>query len=198
MIEKIQAFFKRKQRPKTKRQNEEIVTMTGYSYLVMNKQKYTMFQKQTGYSLTVDNLLPKIDGLVPIGYNDDHTEGLVLFTNDDTLDIEHTEIEYVVKTDKDVTQTAFKQLTRGVMIKSKMLKPTSIEKIDSNHLRIIMPEIMENQIELLLQAVGYHATREMRVRIETIIVNGLRQKQWRFLTLDEINNLKHIKGDSDE
>lgn len=198
MIENIQAFFKRKQRPKKRKENEKIVSKTGYSYLVMNKQKYTMFQKQTGYSLTVDKMLPKIEGLMPVGFNDDHTEGLVLFTNDPTLDTLHTEIEFVVKTDKDVTNTAFKQLSRGVLVKNKICKPTTIDKIDSNHLRIIMPEIMENQIELLLQAVGYHGTRLMRVRIESIVVNGLRQKQWRYLTLEEINNLKHIKGDKDE
>lgn len=193
MIEKIGASFRRVLSPKQKEQHKHLVKNTGYSYIVVHKQKSTMFQKETGYTLTVQKLLPKIDGLIDVGFNNNHSEGLVLFTNDTTLNLCHVETEFVIKTDKPITPEFFKQISRGVMVKSNLLKPIYVEKIDYKHLRIVVKEKINNQIELMLQTVGYHAIRVMRVRIGTIVINDLRKKQWRFLSVEEIKKLKEHK-----
>jgi pseudouridine synthase len=193
MIEKIGASFKRKLNPKQKEQHKHLVENTGYSYIVVHKQKSTMFQKETGYTLTVQKLIPNIQGLVDVGFNNNHTEGLVLFTNDLSLKLCNIETEFVIKTDKPITPEFFKQISRGVMVKSELIKPIYVEKIDYKHLRIVLEEKIDNQIELMLQTVGYHAIRVMRVRIDSIVINDLRKKQWRFLSVEEINKLKERK-----
>lgn len=190
MIEKIGAFFKRKQGIKKRKQYSHVESETGFSYIVLNKPKATPFVKETGYDITVKHLLPKIEGLEPIGHNEDVTEGLVLFSNDPSVLERILVCEFVVKTDKVITTQFFKQLHRGVSVKTKKLELFKLEKIDSKHLRFEMIEEMDNQIELIFSSLGYHAIRVMRVRIFDVVINKLNRKQWRHLSIDEINNIK--------
>jgi 23S rRNA pseudouridine2605 synthase len=195
MFERIDALFKRHQGHKDKKQHDIVVSETGYTYLVLNKPKAVPFQKVTGYDITVNHLLPKVSDLQPLGFNDDTTEGLVVFTNDRSLLDSKQICEFVVKVDKTITSTLYKQLSRGITIKMQKIELFNVEKIDNKHLRFELLEEMENEVSLIFESLGYHAIRVMKVRINDITINNLKRKKWRHLSLEEINKLKGEKNE---
>lgn len=191
MVEKISAFFKRKQGLKKQNQSKRMIKDTGNTYLVLNKPKNVPFEREYDSEIIVNNLIPKVENLEPIGYYNDISEGLLLLSDDNTIDFDTLEIEYVVKVDKQITPILIKKLSQGVQILNHFLVPTYVEKIDNHHYRIALNEIMLNQVRRMTEAYGYHVIRIMRVRIESIVIDDLRRKKFRYLTMEEINAIKN-------
>jgi len=137
-----------------------------------------------------------------IGRLDKDSEGLIFLTNDGDIvnkilrSGNKHEKEYVVKVDAPITDQFIMKMSRGVPILGKMTKPCHVEKINNYHFRITLTEGMNRQIRRMCSALGYHVTRLMRVRIMNITLDGIKLGKWRYLTNDEVNQLKALTEDS--
>lgn len=194
MFEKIGAFFKRKQGRNRKRQNNELLDQTGYTYLVLHKTKNTPFEDEVNQDVTVKHLLPDIDDLQSIGYYDDLSEGLVLMTTDQDIDPHQLTTEFVVKLDKVIGTDLIRRLEEGVYILNTLIVPDYIEKIDARHFRIALKETMPNLVKRMVEAYGYHAIRIMKVRIETVDINHVKRRRFRYLNIKEVETIKSKRG----
>lgn len=190
MVEKVTAFFKRKQGPKKKMQRKQMIEETGHRYLVLNKPKNVPFERSYDSELVVDNLIPQYKELTPIGYYNDSSEGLLLLSTDESIDFDNLEVEYVVKVDKKITTVLIGKISQGVQILNLFVIPKYVERIDNHHYRICLTENMLNQVRRMTEAYGYHVIKIMRVRINTVVIDDLKRKKFRYLSIDEINSLK--------
>lgn len=181
---------------KSIKKNEKLV------YLALNKPKgITCTTDQTDPSNIVDYVKYPLR-IFHIGRLDKDSEGLIFLTNDGDIvnkilrSGNKHEKEYVVKVDHPITKQFVDKMGRGVPILGKMTKPCIVEKIDNYHFRITLTEGMNRQIRRMCSALGYHVTRLMRVRIMNITLDGLRMGKWRYLSNDEIAELKALTEDS--
>ncbi len=192
MVDKISAFFIRKQGRKKHKARKNILEQTGKIYLVLNKTKNVPFKGELETDVIVDNLIPKFENCEPIGYYNDMSEGLLVLSNDNEININNLEIEYVVRVDKNITPTLLKKLRQGVQVINTFSKPYYVEKIDQHHFRIVLNESMINQVTKMTEVFGYHVTRIMRVRVEDIVIDKIRKNKFRYLSIDEIQKLKRV------
>lgn len=193
MVDQITAFFKRIHGPRKDKKREALLNETGNLYLVFNKPKIVPFTQGVENEVTVDKFLPKVNqNLRQVGYYNDTSEGLVLFSDDQSIDSNKLEIEYVVKVDKDITPMFMKKLSQGVQLVNTFVKPIYVEKINNHHYHIVLNETRLGQVDKMTEMFGYHVTRIMRVRIENIVIDNLNTKQSRYLTIDEVNKIKSV------
>lgn len=174
------------------------------------KHVYLALHKPKGITCTTDQTDPTniVDfvkyplRIFHIGRLDKDSEGLIFLTNDGDIvnkilrSGNKHEKEYVVKVDHPITKPFIEKMSRGVPVLGKMTKPCTVEKINNYHFRIILTEGMNRQIRRMCSALGYHVTRLMRVRIMNITLDGLRMGKWRYLTNDEVNELKSLTEES--
>ena len=137
-----------------------------------------------------------------IGRLDKDSEGLIFMTNDGDIvnkilrSGNRHEKEYVVKVDQPLTAQFLEKMSRGVTILGKMTKPCHVEKINNYHFRITLTEGLNRQIRRMCSALDYHVTRLMRVRIMNVTLEGIKLGKWRYLTNDEVNEIKSMTIDS--
>jgi len=136
-----------------------------------------------------------------IGRLDKDSEGLILLTNDGDIvnkilrSGNKHEKEYVVKVDKKITPAFLRSMSKGVPILNTVTKPCYVERVNDYHFRIILTEGLNRQIRRMCNYLGFHVTRLMRVRIMNIELDT-KVGKWRYLTNDEIKELKDSLVDS--
>lgn len=127
------------------------------------------------------------DRVFPIGRLDKESHGLLLLTNDGVLgnrlakpSIEHEE-EYLLMIKGEVTQGIIAKLSQGIMLGKKKTAPCFIEQLEDNKLRIVLHDGRNRQIRKMCEAVGLQVQDLMRVRVGTILLQKLKEGQWRVL-----------------
>ena len=171
-------------------------------YLALNKPKgITCTTDQTDPTNIVDYMKYPLR-IFHIGRLDKDSEGLIFMTNDGDIvnkilrSGNNHDKEYVVKVDHQITTQFTKKMSQGVSILGQMTKPCYVEKIDNYHFRIILTQGLNRQIRRMCTALGYHVTRLMRVRIMNVTTEGIKIGKWRYLSNDEVKELKALTEDS--
>jgi len=190
--------------------NEDIV-VDGQPLLVKEspRKKVLVFYKPKGVecSLTsyggVQTLLDfdfGADRVFPIGRLDRDSHGLLLLTNDGALgnslarpSLEHEE-EYVVVVKGEVTSGILVQLAQGISLEKKKTVPCIVEQIEDNMLRFILHDGRNRQIRKMCEAAGLQVDDLMRVRVGRIVLQELKEGEWRVLNDAEFQALKKEKG----
>ncbi|MFA6941239.1 MAG: pseudouridine synthase, partial [Clostridiaceae bacterium] len=137
-----------------------------------------------------------------IGRLDKPSEGLILLTNDGDIVNKilragnNHEKEYLVWTDKEITQDFLDKMSSGVNILGRKTKPCSIYKEDINQFRIILTEGLNRQIRRMCEKLGYKVKRLKRIRIMNIKLGNLKSGRWRYLTEKEFITLNSLIKDS--
>ena len=156
--------------------------------------------------------------IYPVGRLDYDSEGLLLLTNDKSINhrlldpqFEH-EREYWVQVEGSIEDNVLRQLETGVTInvdgqsyKTKasgailFVQPPSVperippirvrKNIPTTWIRLILTEGKNREIRRMFKALGYEVSRLTRTQIGRIKLGELRSGKWRTLTEPEIKSL---------
>jgi len=167
---------------------------------------YLLLYKPTGYLTTyrdpqkrptVYDLIGDIDTFVsPVGRLDLDTSGLLLMTNDNqfaervTNPDSHVPKTYLVKASLRLTDDHLQQLRDGIELSDGQTRPADVVRIrDSGkytHFEITLTEGRNRQVRRMVEALGAHVLKLVRVRIGSIAIGALKIGTWRLLTPAEI------------
>ena len=150
---------------------------------------------------TVRDLVPVPERLYPVGRLDFDSEGLILMTNDGDLanDLTHPskghEKEYRVLVARHPDAEQLATWRRGVVLEDgykTMPVSVSVDGMSGKGawIRVVMREGRKRQIREIGSLLGLPVVRIVRVRIGTLRLGTLKAKEWRYLTSEEIAELK--------
>lgn len=156
---------------------------------------------------TVRDLVPVKERLYPVGRLDFDSEGLILMTNDGDLANELThpsrghQKEYRVLVARHPDEKQLATWRRGVVLEDGYKTMPAEVRLDGMAgkgawLRITMREGRKRQIREIGSLLGLPVARIVRVRIGTLRLGTLKPKEWRYLSADEVADLKGRKSPS--
>lgn len=152
----------------------------------------------------VRDLIPIQGHLYPVGRLDYDSEGLILMTNDGALTnkLTHPKFghlkEYRVLVARRPDEEQLSTWRRGVVLEDgDKTAPADVTFISSSGkgawIRIIMGEGKKRQIREVGKLLGLPVVKIIRLRIGTLKLGNLKPRQWRYLTDDEVKELKGEK-----
>jgi 23S rRNA pseudouridine2604 synthase len=132
-----------------------------------------------------------LQGLAPAGRLDIDSQGLLVLTQDGriakTLIGENSPVEkeYLVRIEGQVTNDKIKELSHGLSLDGKLLKPAKISRLNQDQLKFILVEGRKRQIRRMCDLVDLKVTGLKRVRTGKIVLGKLPEGQWRYLGKNE-------------
>lgn len=150
---------------------------------------------------TVRDLVDAPGHLYPVGRLDFESEGLVLMTNDGDLTNQlthprfgHTK-EYKVLIARRPDREQLEAWQRGVVLEDGYKTASADVRFESAQgkgawVRVIMGEGRKRQIREICIQLGLPVVRILRIRIGTLRLGNLKPRQWRYLTIQEVDELK--------
>jgi len=177
------------------------------------KKEYVLLNKPKDFSTTIRDEKGKrhVSGLIsnaskskllPVDKLDKEHTGLLVFTNDGDLKkrlkspINGLRKIYHLVLDRDLRSADLKKIQEGVTVEDKVVRVQDISFIDNAPKREVGIEIFSSRgkiIERLFEELDYKV-----VKLDRVVYGGLTKKDlprghWRFLTEQELVNLKMIK-----
>lgn len=135
--------------------------------------------------------VPKHKGLAPAGRLDIESSGLMVFTADGRIAKQligpdsKVEKEYAVKVQGHITPRRIQQLTQGIVLDGKPLKPAKIKQTGQQRLMFILQEGRKRQIRRMCETVGLRVESLVRIRIGKVELTGIPRGKWRPLRHEE-------------
>ena len=153
---------------------------------------------------TVLDLLPvslqEGQGIHPVGRLDTNSTGALLLTNDGELTFQLTHPRHEIAKTYEVwvmghpSASELQAWRQGVMLDGRRTLPAQVRVLcqsdDQTCLEIMLKEGRNRQIRRVAEQLGHPVKRLHRVAIGSIRLERLRRGQYRFLTPDEIAQLK--------
>lgn len=150
---------------------------------------------------TVRDLVEIPQHVYPVGRLDFESEGLVLMTNDGDLTNKLThpkfghEKEYRVLLARRPDPEQLEAWKRGVILQDGYKTAPVDARFESAQgkgawVRVIMKEGRKRQIRETCRQLGLPVVRILRIRIGSLRLGNLKPRQWRYLTMQEVNELK--------
>lgn len=167
--------------------------------VALEKKVYYIFNKPKGYICsnvlnrkTIYRFFEEIpQRLFSIGRLDKDTEGLLILTNDGFFaqDIIHPSKnilkEYIVKTNKEISDDHLRTMTAGTMIENVFIRPHLVEKVRKGTVRIVIGEGKKHEVRKLVEAAELKIYALKRVRIGGLRLGLLPTGAFRELTEKE-------------
>jgi 23S rRNA pseudouridine2605 synthase len=150
---------------------------------------------------TVHDIVEVPEHLYPVGRLDFESEGLVLMTNDGDLTnrlthpkFGHTK-EYKVLVARRPDKDQLEAWKRGVVLEDGYKTAPADVRFETAQgkgawVRVVMGEGRKRQIREICMQIGLPIVRILRIRLGSLRLGNLKPRQWRYLTLQEINELK--------
>jgi len=190
-----------------------------FRYFVINKPFQVLSQfSPVEHKQTLKDFFNVPADVYPVGRLDFDSEGLLILTNDTTLNKKllhptHAhEREYWVQVDGDINNEALKQLCSGVSIaadgKQYRTRPCKAIRFDTapqvsernppvrfrkniptSWIRLTLSEGKNRQVRKMTAAVGFPTLRLIRYRIESLTIESLPAGEMQELSLPEINKV---------
>ena len=211
---------------RTVRKNPEYPVILGQDIIIMDdvsvnqaEHTYVMLNKPRGLVTSASDELgretvfacfenSKLPHLSPVGRLDKASEGLLLFTNDNTwADIvtnpdTHLDKTYHVQITGGVTPERLAQLQRGIEDEGEHLAAKKVKVLrtgDKNTwLEFTLDEGRNRHIRRLLGAFEIDVLRLVRVAIGTLVLGDLTKGTWRRLSKGEVGRLRVVNSPSRE
>ena len=150
---------------------------------------------------TVRDLVETQQHVYPVGRLDFESEGLVLMTNDGDLTNQLThpkfghEKEYRVLLARRPDHDQLEAWKRGIVLEDGYKTAPVDVRFESAQgkgawVRVVMREGRKRQIRETCQQLGLPVVRILRIRIGSLKLGNLRPRQWRYLTKQEVDELK--------
>lgn len=154
---------------------------------------------------TVRDLIPVEGHLYPVGRLDFDSEGLILMTNDGELTNKLThpryghEKEYRVLIASRPDEKQMDAWRHGVVLEDgDKTAPAEVNFLSTSGkgawIRVVMGEGKKRQIRDVGSLLGLPVVKIIRLRIGTLKLGSLKPRQWRYLTENEVLELKGDKG----
>lgn len=185
------------------------ITVNGMPLPVEQQLVYIMLNKPRGYVTTLSDEKgrPNASELVrdcgirvyPVGRLDMDSEGLLLFTNDGAFANRMMHPKHETEKVYDVWVTGYypgaeERLAQPIVLDGYRIRPPEVELIRKEGSRarfcVTIHEGRNRQIRRMCDAAGMHCTRLRRVRENTLLLGSLPKGKWRYLTSEEIADLK--------
>jgi 23S rRNA pseudouridine2605 synthase len=175
-------------------------------YLVWHKPREVMstMHDPEGRDTVADHLRGVGARVLPVGRLDYHTSGVMLLTNDGEFAsrLSHPRAgalkEYVAKVKGAVNDEALERWKQSIVIEGRSTRPADVRRLrqegDKTWLSVVIQEGRNRQVRRLGDAAGFSVMRLARVGYAGISVEGLKPGQWRYLTVDELKDLKRRFG----
>ena len=167
---------------------------------------YIAYNKPLGITCTTDpddpdNIIDAIgikERIFPIGRLDKNSSGLILLTNDgdivnDLLRAENNhEKEYEVRLIQTIRDPeGFRsRMEGGLPILGQTTLPCEVTVTGPHTFRIILHQGLNRQIRRMCDYLGYKVGKLRRIRFMNIVLGDLPSGQYRYLTSDEIKELR--------
>ena len=180
------------------------VTLDGKPLKTKAELIYIALNKPPGITCTTDlkdkdNIIDFVNHpkrIFPIGRLDKASSGLILLTNDGDivnkiLRMENNhEKEYIVTTNRPVTQNFLQKMSTGVPVLEQTTKPCIVEKKSKFVFKIILTQGLNRQIRRMCAFFNYKVVTLKRVRIMNIFLGDLKVGHFRNLTKEELKTLQ--------
>ena len=177
-----------------------------YVYIALHKPRNvlsTVSPEPGDNRKTVLDLLDVTDRVYPVGRLDFDSEGLILMTNDGDLAnrLAHPryghEKEYKVLLARRPDDKQLQTWARGVVLEDGHKTAPAQVRFESTAgrgawIRVVMGEGRKRQIREIGFLLGLPVVRILRVRIGTLRLGNLKPRQWRYLTTQEVADLKKM------
>ena len=186
-------------------EEKDTVTLDGvpvlyerYSYFMLNKPAGYISATEGNDPVVLDLITEGVKGLFPCGRLDKDTTGLLLITNDGDLahallsPKNNVEKEYLVTTEKPVTEADVKRLAQGITIDGGVVcKPADCIVENEKTCRLIIREGKFHEVKRMLEALDNRVTALKRLRMKTLVLDEtLAEGDYRPLTKEEIASLR--------
>lgn len=202
--------------------NGEVVMELGYkvkltdkvvfdgALLSPEKKEYVLLNKPKNFSTsanaTQNNVANLISGaskhhLLPIGRMDSTTTGLLLFTNDNDMITKFTQESqksskiYQVSLDKNLKFEDLEKIQKGITIDERKVFVEEISYIENQPKTEIGLKIRTSNVKvvrIIFEKIGYDVLKVDRVTFAGLTKKNLPRGNWRYLTEQEIINLKNL------
>ena len=157
-------------------------------YIALNKPKGIVCTSSREIKDNIIDFLNYEEYVFPVGRLDKDSEGLILMTNDGDLankilsSENYHEKEYIVTLDKDFDDEFIYKMSNGVNILGTVTRPCNLERVDNNTFKIILTQGLNRQIRRMCKTLGYNVIKLERIRIVSILSDGIEPGKWRELT----------------
>ena len=185
---------------------EDTVVVNGKTVAGQEKKVVLAYYKPVGVTCTerdahAGKVLTKlIEYPIRVTYAgrlDKDSEGLLLLTNDGDLiqgmmrGANRHEKEYIVKTDKEVTEEFLSKMSQGLYLKDldATTRPCETQKLGKYSFRIILTQGLNRQIRRMCAACGYEVKKLKRVRVMHVTIGSLLPGQYVELGVEDIQRL---------
>jgi len=162
--------------------------------IVPQKHVYYALNKPTGYTTTtadshaeklITDLVPKEPPVFPVGRLDKNTSGLIFLTNNGDFAQKMThpkyekEKEYIVETDKTLSEKSLEKLQTGIILDDGITAPAEVKETGANKYSITIHEGRNRQIRRMIEAVGAKVISLKRIRIEDFELGDLEEGKYK-------------------
>lgn len=189
----------------------DIVIFDG-TKLTPEKKEYILLNKPKNFS-TSDNGIAMQDNVLslvknatraniqPVGRMDKTTTGLLLFTNDTDILTKFTQPNqrssklYQVSLDRNLKFEDFEKIQKGLTIEGRKVAVEEISYIDDqpkSEIGVKMKTINVKVVRRIFEHLEYNVLKLDRVSFAGLTKKNLPRGNWRFLTDQEIINIKNI------
>jgi len=186
------------------RYNGELLKREKMVYVLLNKPKdFITTTDDPQERKTVMELVDKAskERIYPVGRLDRNTTGLLLMTNDGDLaeKLSHPRNNivkiYNVELDRNLTQGDFNKIAFGLELEDGFIKPDAVSYVTGgarNEIGIQIHSGKNRIVRRIFESLDYEV-----VKLDRVIYAGLSKKdlprgKWRYLSEQEIINLKHL------
>ena len=189
----------------------DVINFDG-AILTPEKKEYILLNKPKNFTTALDegqefrNVLELVRGsttakIAPIGRMDKNTTGLLLFTNDTdmirkfTLPSQKSSKIYQVSLDKNLKYEDLEKISKGLVLDGHRVFVEEVSYIDGEAKSEVGLKLRSSNVKVV-RAVFEHFSYDV-LRIDRVSFAGLTKKNlprgnWRFLTEQEIINLKNV------
>ncbi|AWA29554.1 rRNA pseudouridine synthase [Flavobacterium magnum] len=180
-----------------------LVTPEKKEYILLNKPKnFTTSSDETG---EMRNVLDLVRGattskISPVGRMDKNTTGLLLLTNDNDIITKFTQTSqrsskiYQVSLDKNLKYEDLEKIAKGPMIEEHKVYVEEVSYIEDQPKNEVGLKLKTSNVKIvrtIFEHFGYDVLRIDRVAFAGLTKKNLPRGNWRFLTEQEIINLKN-------
>ena len=171
------------------------------TYIALYKPRNILSASEDQERQTVRDLIPVEGHLYPVGRLDYDSEGLILMTNDGDLTNRLThpryghEKEYRVLLARRPDDAQLSTWRRGVVLEDgHKTAPADVRFTSTSGkgawIRVVMGEGRKRQIREVGKLLGLPVVKIIRVRIASLRLGTLKPREWRYLTKEEVAELK--------
>ncbi len=176
-------------------QSERVKPQKTATYILNKPKRYLCSNARKKDENLVIDLFPEGERLFTIGRLDKDTTGLLLVTNDGALanKVMHPSSniskEYLVRTNREITDMHLKGITHGTYVEGVFVKPTKVTKMRRGTIKVVVKEGRKHEVRLLAARAGLPVKELSRLRIGGLSLGNLPLGHYRRLEQRELDAL---------